>query len=232
MGAGMSDMRLLMACVLSVAIGASGVACSRDSSSPKPAATPASEAAAPAPAPGEYANGFTVEERRQFYHLSEGGELYPADWLLALEATVTNASGGSETRPFLETLDRFGFLPDPVSPQNPYGLPVGMTAAKSSVTGLDTLGLNCATCHVGELAYPGARFRIDGGPNLIAVPVFIKALIAETTATARTPARLVRFIKKAKAARAQQLARREQAGADAEPSDTDIRQAATEIAAR
>src|SRR5436853_382117 len=111
----MSDMRLLMACMLSVAIGASGVACSRGSSSPKPATAPASEAA-PAPASGEYANGFTVEERRQFYHLSEGGELYPADWLLALEATVANASGGSETRPFLETLDRFGFLPDPVSP--------------------------------------------------------------------------------------------------------------------
>jgi len=228
----MSDMRLLMACVLSLAIGASAAACSRDSSSPKPAATPASEAAAPARAAGEYANGFTVEERRQFYHLSEGGELYPADWLLALEATVTDANGRSETRPFLETLDRFGFLPDPVSPQNPYGLPVGMTVATSGITGLDTLGLNCATCHVGELTYQGAKFRIDGGPNLIAVPAFIKALVTETTDTARTPPRLVRFIKKAKAARAQQLARREQTGADAEPSDTDIRQVASEIAAR
>src|SRR6478672_7805750 len=108
MGARMSDMRLLMACVLSAAIGASGVACSRDSSAPKPAAPPASDAARPALASGDYANGLTVEERRQFYHLSEGGELYPADWLLALEATVTDASGASQTRPFLETLDRFG----------------------------------------------------------------------------------------------------------------------------
>jgi len=226
-----SDMRLLMACALTVAVGASATACRRESSSAKPAEQSAPQTAAPA-ASGEYANGFTVEDRRQFYHLSEGGELYPADWLLALEATVSDATGRAETRPFLETLDRFGFIADPVSPQNPYGLPVGMTVAKSVVTGLDTVGLNCAACHVGELTYQGAKFRIDGGPNLVAVPAFIKALVTETTGTARTPARLVRFIKKARAARAQQLARREDAGGEAEPSDGDIRQAASAIAAR
>jgi mono/diheme cytochrome c family protein len=222
-------MRLLMAGVLIAASGAaSGMACRRESS--KPASPP--PASSPASPSGEYRNGFGADDRRQFYHLSEGGELYPADWLLALEATVSDASGRTETRPFLETLDRFGFLPDPVSAQNPYGLPVGMTVAKSVVTGLDTVGLNCATCHVGELTYAGAKFRIDGGPNLIAVPAFVKALVTETTATARTPARLVRFIKKARAARAQQITRRDEAAADAEPSGADIRQAASAIAAR
>src|SRR5262249_6081778 len=209
----------------------SGVSGCRLSSSAKPPPPPSAHAPKQA-ASGEYANGFTVEERRQFYHLSEGGELYPADWLLALEATVTDANGRTETRPFLETLVRFGFLPDPVSAQNPYGLPVGMTVAKSVVTGLDTVGLNCAACHVGEVTYQGAKFRIDGGPNLITVPLFVKALVTETTATGRTPARLARFIKKARAARAQQLARRDEAGSDAEPSAADIRQAAAAIAAR
>src|SRR5262245_18865091 len=125
-------MRLLMECVLTVVVGASGAACRRESSSAKPAPPSSPNASKPA-ASGEYANGFTVEERRQFYHLSEGGELYPADWLLALEATVTDANGRTETRPFIETLDRFGFLPDAVSAENPYGLPVGMTVAKSVV---------------------------------------------------------------------------------------------------
>jgi mono/diheme cytochrome c family protein len=227
----MSDLRLLKVCVLCVALGAAGTACRSDSSSTKPSPQPSPAPTTPS-ASADYANGFSAADRRQFYHLSEGGELYPADWLLALEATVTDANGRTDTRPFIETFDRFGFIADPVSAENPYGLPVGMTVAKSVVTGLDTIGLNCATCHVGELTYEGAKFRIDGGPNLVAVPVFVKALVTETTATARTPARLVRFIKKAKLARAQQLARREEAGGDAEPSDTDIRQAASAIAAR
>ena len=33
-------------------------------------------------------NGLTVEERQQSYHLTEGGELYPIAWLLALEQRV------------------------------------------------------------------------------------------------------------------------------------------------
>jgi hypothetical protein len=226
-------MRLSMVCVLVAAVAACGMGCGGNTSSSDTTHPPQSSSpAATAPSPRDYANGFSAEDRRQFYHLSEGGELFPVDWVLALEATVTDANGRSETRPFLETLERFGFLPDPVSAQNPYGLPVGMTVAKSAVTGLDTVGLNCATCHVGELTYAGAKFRIDGGPNLTAVPAFVKALVTETTATARTPARLVRFVKKAKAARAQQLARRDAAGADAEPSAGDLRQVAAEIAAR
>jgi mono/diheme cytochrome c family protein len=226
---GVVYMRLVMACALTAVVVASETACRREPASSEPARQPTSSTASPA---GEYANGFTAADRRQFYHLSEGGELYPADWLLALEATAADSGGRTETRPFLETLDRFGFLPDPVSAENPYGLPVGMTAATSAVTGLDTIGLNCAACHVGELTYAGEKFRIDGGPNLVAVPAFVKALVTETTATARTPARLVRFIKKARAARARQVARRDEVSTDAEPAAADIREAASAIAAR
>ena len=114
---------------------------------PKSDATPAAQPARQ----GGYENGLSAEKRSRFYHLSEGGEIYPVDWLLALETSGTDASGNTPSRPFVETLERFGFLPDPVSQENPYGLPVGMTVAKSPVTGLDNVGLNCATCHVGEL---------------------------------------------------------------------------------
>src|SRR5262245_10264605 len=100
-GAEMRDLRLLMAGVLTLAVGAAGAGCRRESG--PPSAPPSASPAATPAASGEYANGFTAEDRRQFYHLSEGGELYPVDWLVALEATVTDANGRTETRPFLET---------------------------------------------------------------------------------------------------------------------------------
>jgi cytochrome c553 len=216
--------------VVVVAICASG--CRRETATvnPSPASQPAAQSASSSTA-SQYTNGLSADKRSRFYHLSEGGEVYPVDWLLALETTVTDASGKTETRPFLETLDRFGFVPDPVSQENPYGLPVGMTVAKSPVTGLDTAGVNCAACHVGELTYAGTKVRIDGGPNMISVPMFVKALVTETTATAKDPARLIRFIKKARAARARQVANREAAG-EGEPTPRDIREAAAAIAAR
>ncbi len=80
----------------------------------------------PVPPIGE--NGLTAGERQQYYHLSEGGEAYPIAWLLALEQEVKGADGRTTYRPFLEHVERFGFLPDPPSRYNPYGLPVGVTA--------------------------------------------------------------------------------------------------------
>jgi hypothetical protein len=209
-------------------ISGSGCRSETPNSNATPASPPATQSAPPA---AQYTNGLSADKRSRFYHLSEGGEVYPVDWLLALETTATDASGKSEPRPFVETLDRFGFVPDPVGQENPYGLPVGMTIAKSPVTGLDTVGVNCAACHVGELWYSGSKLRIDGGPNMISVPMFVKALITDTTATAKDPARLIRFIKKARAARAKQLANRD-AASDSEPGPSDIRQATSEIAAR
>jgi mono/diheme cytochrome c family protein len=164
--------------------------------------------------------------------LSEGGEVYPLHWLLALEADVKNASGRTETRPFLDTTERFGLLPDAVSVENPYGLPVGLTVSKSVATGLDTVGINCAACHVTEITYAGSKVRIDGAPNLIAVLPLVKALAEETARTATDPARLLRFVKKARAARERQLAGREAATAQADPTARDLREAIAAIRAR
>src|SRR4051812_28021167 len=63
-------------------------------------------------------NGLSALERQKFYHLPEGSELFPYAWAKALVSSQTN-------KPFLENLERFGLIPDPKSPDNPYGLPVG-----------------------------------------------------------------------------------------------------------
>jgi hypothetical protein len=139
-------------------------------------------------------NGLTTEERQQYYHLTEGGEMYPMAWLLALEQTVTGPDGSVTYLPFLENVERFGMIPDPPSPYNPYGLPVGVTIGYSQVTGLQMMGFNCTACHVGELHYNGRAFRMDGGPTMAFFNNFVFGMFNETQATVSDPRRLARFV--------------------------------------
>ena len=77
---------------------------------------------------------------RSFYHLSEGGELFPVDWLLALDVEVPASDGSVHVRPFLDNIERFGLLPDAKHAGNPYGLPVGISLARSKLTGAEMIG--------------------------------------------------------------------------------------------
>lgn len=141
------------------------------------------------------ANGLSADEREQYYHLSEGGEAYPIAWLLALEQKVTDqTTGRTSYRPFLENVERFGFLPDPPNRFNPYGLPVGVTAGYGKITGQQMMGLNCSACHVGELHFNGRAFRVDGGPSMAYINAFIEAIVSETQETARDGERRRRFL--------------------------------------
>ena len=146
------------------------------------------------PAPTSGSNGLTDVERQQYYHLSEGGEAFPIAWLLALEQEITWPDGSVTYRPFLENVQRFGFLPDPPSKYNPYGLPVGVTAGYGKITGQQMMGLNCTACHVAELHYDGRAFRIDGGPSMAYVNAFVKGIVDETVATAGSRNRRLRFL--------------------------------------
>ena len=62
---------------------------------------------------GSLPNGWTEEERQQWYHLSSGTQLLPYEWFLALAE-----------EPFKKHFPRFGVLPDPDHPDH---LPVGLT---------------------------------------------------------------------------------------------------------
>lgn len=87
----------------------------------------------PAPLTASGTNGLSPTERQTFYHLSEGAELMPLSWYLALEVETQNKNGAREARPFIENIERYGYLSDPVSPGNPYGLPVGVSLGKSKL---------------------------------------------------------------------------------------------------
>ena len=144
--------------------------------------------------------GLSAEERAQYYHLTEGGEVFPIAALLALETSDPSKPG--QYLPYLATAERFGMIPDAVSAHNPYGLPVGVTVAQRG--SLQMMGLNCTACHVGELHYEGKRFRVDGAPNMAFINAFVKGIVDETKATfdPANPERTARFLRRLRGARA------------------------------
>ena len=89
--------------------------------SSKPSAPQTSSSGSPQP-PAWSQNGWSNAERAEYYHLAEGSELMP----YALLANVVSVKTG---KPFLENMERFGFLPDAASSTTPHGLPIGLTIA-------------------------------------------------------------------------------------------------------
>src|SRR6266851_5154105 len=85
--------------------------------------------------------GVTTQE--DFSHLPEGSEIYPIDWL---RATMSIRTG----KPFLDHLERFGFVSDPNGPLIPGNparrLPIGATLTTPRGSSMEMLGVNCAAC--------------------------------------------------------------------------------------
>ncbi len=95
-------------------------------------------------------------DRNLFYTTSQGSQMMPYDWFLALERP------DSET-PFRDdNLTRFGYLPNRDKTNNPDGLPVGFV--KDSNENGDWLGMTCAACHTNQINFAGRTVQIDGGP--------------------------------------------------------------------
>jgi mono/diheme cytochrome c family protein len=147
----------------------------------------------PAPAAPKPAAGLSDAQRKDFYHLPEGSELFPADWLGALTSVKTG-------KPFLDGLERFGLIPDPDGPEVLSGkdkvkLSVGLTLAKPRGSSLVMVGVNCAACHVGQVTYKKNKpIRIDGGPALFDVEGFYQEAFTSVAATLRDPRELLAFL--------------------------------------
>ncbi len=155
---------------------------------PKPSATQPSAASAETVAWSQ--NGWSDAERAEYHHLAEGSELLP----YALLANVVSVKTG---KPFLENMDRFGFIPDATRTDNPHGLPVGLTTVHSrdkSHTGLEMVGFNCAACHVGEVRYQGKTLLIDGAPSLVDLQGYQVEFKDSLDATLRDPAKVVALV--------------------------------------
>jgi hypothetical protein len=97
--------------------------------------------------------GWTAEQRTWFYTTTQGSQLLPYSWYLALE----QPGGGM---PFnADHLSRYGYLENRAS--NPDNLPLGFVKDLEQ----DQLGLTCAACHTNEITFAGKTWRIDGAPG-------------------------------------------------------------------
>ncbi len=145
------------------------------------------------------AQGWSHATAQLWYHLSQGTVFMPAEWFVSLE----QAAG---TSPFAASdhLARLGFLPDPPSVANPFGLPVGFATRQLDFPDNDNLqhyqnwkgqwvGFTCAACHTGQLTYHGQTVQIDGGPAHLDIEGFGNELSAAVAAIATSQPKFERF---------------------------------------
>ncbi|HEY6258435.1 MAG TPA: di-heme-cytochrome C peroxidase [Xanthobacteraceae bacterium] len=107
--------------------------------------------------PDFLSQGWSSADRAFFYTTSQGSQLMPYEWFLAL------ARPNSDVLFRADSLTRFGYLPNPDKTNNPDGLPVGFV--KDSGDNGDWIGMTCAACHTGQMKFAGKTLQIDGAPT-------------------------------------------------------------------
>lgn len=121
-----------------------------------------------------------------FYNTTQGSDLVPYDFFLALEQA-------DKPEPFNspENMNRYRYLPQQATSNNPDRLPVGMVA--DTYKGKKYMGFTCAACHTSQINYKGTGIRIDGGQAASDMDSFMKDLGAALAATAKDEPKKRRF---------------------------------------
>jgi len=132
--------------------------------------------------------GWKPADSMWFYNTTQGSDLLPYDFFMALEK-----SGSSEPFRSNDNLNYYHYLPQKATISNPDGLPVGFV--KDSYKGSDYLGFTCAACHTGQVNYKGVGIRIDGGPAGSDMDSFLQALSKAIGDAQNNPAVHSRFVK-------------------------------------
>lgn len=135
--------------------------------------------------------GWKAEQQQRFWFTSQGAQLVPYDWFLALEQEKSTELIRSDAN----LVDQLGFLQESRSPANPDGLPVGFAKDKDS-TGVAWLGLSCAGCHTNQIETGTASLRIDGAPTLSDTYTFFDQVARGLDATEKDDAKFDRFARK------------------------------------
>ena len=124
--------------------------------------------------------GLSDDDRLAFYYLTQGSQLLPYYWFIALETSDNETLFRSD-----KNMQALGYIPQEKDfGMNPDGLPIGFAKnddlatvsyeIKKEFLGPDYdvnkypptnawLGITCANCHTSEISYQGQTLRIDGG---------------------------------------------------------------------
>ena len=151
-----------------------------------------SAASAKDPAVASLEQGWSQDDRDWFHSFSQGSQLMPYNWFRNLE-------NPGDARPFRAGIpQRYGYLARPLTKDNPDGLPVGFAIDKTRLQWW--IGLTCAACHTGRVAYNGKVVQIDGAPTHGDLFGFLNGLGDAMVATRNDPAKLDRLYQRLKPA--------------------------------
>jgi cytochrome c5 len=131
--------------------------------------------------------GWSPADSLWFYTTTQGSDLLPYDFFLAIEK-----AGSQELFRSPENINRYRYLPQKPSKTNPDGLPVGMVADK--YLGKKYMGMTCAACHTSQVNYKGTAIRVDGGASMADMDTFMNDLAAAFAATRDDAAKRQRFV--------------------------------------
>ena len=131
--------------------------------------------------------GWSESDSLWFYNVTQGSNLLPYSFFLALEQ-----SDNGELFRSHENIDRYGYLPQRPTASNPDGLPVGMV--RDEYRGKAYMGFTCAACHTTQIHYQGTAIRIDGGPAYSDMETFMIDLAKALHATLSQADKRTRFV--------------------------------------
>ncbi len=152
-----------------------------------------------------FEQGWNDEDKIFFYNTSQGSQLIPYSWFLALEQK-DNSNRFRDN----ENIKKFGFIPQQkLADINPDGLPIGFVKDVNAAPFLprdsdspdlhrdyqEWMGFTCAACHTSEMRYNNQTFIIDGGSPWTDFQWFIIELTEALKATSVDEKKLTRFTK-------------------------------------
>jgi hypothetical protein len=144
---------------------------------------------APSPALGSEAlllpQGWSKDIVDEFEHADFGSKLAPLAWLHTLKRADSDSLFFSS-----ESLQRYGFIIQNKSPQNPHSLPVGFSTNTDKTP---WMGLTCAACHTGQINFKEQKIRLTGGASHIDYAQFEKDYYLAIKSTLETPQKLSTF---------------------------------------
>jgi hypothetical protein len=135
---------------------------------------------------------WSKETAEHFWWTSQGSQIVPYDWFLALEMPDSQElfSGNAhfERLRYITVTER--------SAKNPGGLPIGFVKNQEKVDGLDIMGMSCSACHTAKWVINGVTVQVEGGPAMGDTQTFLEELVASMTQTIDEPGKLDRFAKR------------------------------------
>jgi mono/diheme cytochrome c family protein len=134
--------------------------------------------------------GWNEDDRTWFYTTSQGSQMMPYSWFMALERP------DSEALFVYDKLARFGYLPPYPSrmldERNPDGLPIGFVRDDDEQRG-PWIGMTCAACHTNQIEFKKKRLQVDGGPTNADMFALIQELANALEQTASSDEKFKRF---------------------------------------